>query len=166
MYSRSLISRSVQLALFSLAGLLLACAVQAAPAGESSAAPEKKIELNRNIPKLKVVYHVDELEKVPFALGNIENHIKGVGGPDKVEIILVVHGPALKAFEKAGIDEKILGRVSALQKGGVEVEACGNTIKKDNVTLKDLPEGFVQIDQGGVVRLAELQHQGYIYIRP
>jgi intracellular sulfur oxidation DsrE/DsrF family protein len=35
-----------------------------------------------------------------------------------------------------------------------------------NVTLRDLLPGFVSADKGGVVRLAELQAQGYQYIRP
>lgn len=37
--------------------------------------------------KLKVVYHVDEYERVPFMLNNIENHIKSVGSPENVEIV-------------------------------------------------------------------------------
>src|SRR5690242_15667992 len=44
--------------------------------------------------KTKVVYHLNETDKVAFVIGNIENHIEGVGGPDKVTIALVVHGPA------------------------------------------------------------------------
>ncbi len=47
----------------------------------------------------KVAYHLDDVEKVGPVLLNIRNHIKGTGGPGKVEIVLVVHGPALKAFE-------------------------------------------------------------------
>jgi uncharacterized protein len=116
--------------------------------------------------KLKVVYHVTELERVPFVLGNIENHIKGVGGPENVEIILVAHGTAVKAFEKSSADPKLLERYGVLQKKGIEFDACGNTLQKDKLTLQDLPVGFVKVDQGGVVRIAELQHAGYIYIRP
>jgi uncharacterized protein len=35
-----------------------------------------------------------------------------------------------------------------------------------NVTLKDLLPGFITADKGGVVRLADLQSQGYLYLRP
>jgi intracellular sulfur oxidation DsrE/DsrF family protein len=35
-----------------------------------------------------------------------------------------------------------------------------------NATLKDLVPGFILADKGGVVRLADLQQQGYIYLRP
>ena len=51
--------------------------------------------------KLKVVYHLNDLDKVSFALGNIQNHFDGVGGPDHVTIALVVHGQALRAFHSA-----------------------------------------------------------------
>jgi hypothetical protein len=30
--------------------------------------------------KLKVVYHLNDLDKVSFVLGNIQNHFEGVGG--------------------------------------------------------------------------------------
>ena len=49
----------------------------------------------------KVVYHLVDLDKVEFVLGNIRNHFDGVGGPNKVTIALVVHGPALKAFRSS-----------------------------------------------------------------
>ena len=51
--------------------------------------------------KLKVVYHLSDLDKVNFVLGNIQNHFDGVGGPDNVTIALVVHGQALRAFHAA-----------------------------------------------------------------
>jgi Domain of unknown function (DUF1791). len=34
------------------------------------------------------------------------------------------------------------------------------------VKLDDLTPGFVVAEKGGVVRLAELQQQGYAYLRP
>ena len=33
--------------------------------------------------RLKVVYHLNDLDKVNFVLGNIQNHLDGVGGPDQ-----------------------------------------------------------------------------------
>ena len=50
--------------------------------------------------KLKVVYHLNDLDKVSFVLGNIQNHFDGVGGPDNVTIALVIHGQALRAFHQ------------------------------------------------------------------
>jgi intracellular sulfur oxidation DsrE/DsrF family protein len=116
--------------------------------------------------KLKVVYHLSDAEKVNFVLGNIQNHIDGVGGPEHVTIALVVHGPALKAFQLAQSNPDISKRVGDFSRDGVELAACGNTMKSQNITLKDLLPGFVSAEKGGVVRLAELQSQGYLYLRP
>ncbi|MBR0819584.1 DsrE family protein [Bradyrhizobium liaoningense] len=116
--------------------------------------------------KLKVVYHLSDAEKVNFVLGNIQNHIDGVGGPDHVAIALVIHGPALKAFHRAQANPDVSKRVGDFSKDGVELAACANTMKAQNVTLTDLLPGFVSAEKGGVVRLAELQSQGYLYLRP
>jgi hypothetical protein len=116
--------------------------------------------------KSKVAYHLSDLDKVAFVLGNIQNHIDGVGGPDKVTIALVVHGPALKAFHSAGASPDVASRASAFSKAGVVLTACGNTMRAQKITLKDLLPGFIKADGGGVVRLAELQAEGYVYLRP
>ena len=83
--------------------------------------------------KLKVVYHVSEIEKVPFVLGNMRNHINGVGGPGKVDLILVVHGPAGKAFHKSKTNPKIEQRVDNLSIDGVKFNMCGNTMRAQKV---------------------------------
>jgi uncharacterized protein len=116
--------------------------------------------------KLKVVYHLSDLDKVSFVLGNIQNHLDGVGGPDNVTIALVIHGQALRAFHSASANPDISKRVGQFSKIGLEFAACGNTMKSQNVGLKDLLPGFVAAERGGVVRIAELQSQGYLYLRP
>jgi uncharacterized protein len=116
--------------------------------------------------KTKVVYHLNDLDKVQFVIGNIENHFEGMGGPDKVTIALVVHGPALKAFHAASANPDVKGRLATFAKSGVELAACGNTMKSQKVTVNDLLPGFVSLERGGVVRIAELQGQGYVYLRP
>ena len=116
--------------------------------------------------RLKVVYHLSDLDKVPFVIGNIQNHIDGVGGPEHVTIALVIHGPALKSFHWAQANPDVTKRVGDFSKDGVELAACGNTMKAQNITLNDLLPGFVSAEKGGVVRLAELQSQGYLYLRP
>ncbi|MGY3235396.1 MULTISPECIES: DsrE family protein [unclassified Bradyrhizobium] len=116
--------------------------------------------------KLKVVYHLADADKVNFVLGNIQNHIDGVGGPDHVKLALVIHGPALKAFHWAHANPDVSRRISNFAKDGVELAACGNTMKAQNIKLTDLLPGFVSAEKGGVVHLAELQSQGYLYLRP
>lgn len=57
-------------------------------------------------------------------------------------------------------------RVGQFSKAGIELAACGNSMKAQNVALEDLLPGFIAADRGGVVRIAELQSQGYLYLRP
>ncbi|WP_076865751.1 DsrE family protein [Bradyrhizobium mercantei] len=116
--------------------------------------------------KLKVVYHLDDLGKVNFVIGNIQNHLDGVGGPGNVTIALVVHGQALKAFHAAAANPDLSKHVGQLSRDGIELAACANTMKSQNIGLKDLLPGFVVAERGGVVRLAELQSRGYLYLRP
>ncbi len=56
--------------------------------------------------------------------------------------------------------------VSGLQDVGVQFNACGNTMRVQGVQIDGLIPGMIRVDQGGVVRIAELQQQGYLYIRP
>jgi uncharacterized protein len=145
--------RNILTAAFAATGALFAAA-KAARA--NPATPDKS----------KVVYHLNDFDKVSFVLGNIKNHFDGVGGPDFVTIALVVHGPALKAFQSAAASHETRQRTEQFAKSGLQLNACGNTMRSQDVTLKDLLPGFVSAEQGGVVRIAELQAQGYVYLRP
>lgn len=112
----------------------------------------------------KVAYHLSDADKVNFALGNIENHIEGEAG--QVEIVLVVNGPALAFFKAGAASPDVSRRLAALVTSGVGLAACGNTLRAQKLAVTDLLPGFVRVDEGGVVRLARLQAEGYAYIRP
>ena len=116
--------------------------------------------------KLKVVYHLSDEDKVGFVLGNIRNHINGVGGAENVKIVLVMHGPAVKAFVDIDAVDKVRNAVKALQADGVEFDVCANTLAALNVSLDEMLPGMGLAPNGGVVRIAELESQGYLYIRP
>jgi len=112
----------------------------------------------------KVAYHLADVEKVGFVLGNIRNHYDGTGG--NVDIVLVVHGPALAAFRANGSSAAVAGRFSGLVRDGLSPLACTNTMRGMDIALTDLFDGFAGADEGGVVRLARLQAEGYAYLRP
>lgn len=116
--------------------------------------------------KLNVVYHVSDESKVNFALNNIQNHINGIGGPDKINVVLVLHGPAVKRFDSLEAVASVRDGVAKLQEQGVAVEACANTLAALNLEPDELLDGLGIAEQGGVTRIAELQSQGYAYIRP
>ncbi len=134
------------------AGVTAVSAAKAATSGNPDAA--------------RVAYHVDEFERVGFALGNIGNHYEGMGGPAHVRIDLVILGPAMKAVVAASADEKLAKRLAGMQQNGLELWACVNTLRGMKLTIDDLLPGFKLADKGGVVKLAELQSQGWCYLRP
>ncbi len=116
--------------------------------------------------KLDVVYHLSEPERAAFVLNNMQNHIDGVGGPENINMVLVVHGPAVNALNEIEATEKVSSGVASLREQGVAFEMCGNTLKVFNLELDELLPGFVEVSQGGVTRIGELQSQGFVYIRP
>lgn len=116
--------------------------------------------------KTKVVYHLSDPDKAAFVLNNIRNHIDGVGGPANVKIVLVMHGPVVKSFTDIDAVDKTRNAVKKLQDDGVEVDVCANSLKSFDLAMDEMLPGLVEATLGGVVRIAELQGDDYVYIRP
>jgi len=114
----------------------------------------------------KVVYHLVDAERVAMALGNLRNHVVGAGGPGAAAFACVVLGPALRAFRREGGDLAAAEDMRARLADGVQFYACANTLKAQKWTLDDLQPGFLLAEKGGVTLVADLQAQGYAYIRP
>jgi len=119
--------------------------------------------------KVKVLYHVDgkDLEVAKYAMALINKHIDAEGGPDKIDVELVVHGPALELFEKDKMDPELKKRFEQIVDKGVHAEMCQVSMKMYNKTLDNLVKGFVAtLHPVAVKRIADLQKEGYIYIKP
>ena len=82
----------------------------------------------------KVVYHLSEPTRINFVMGNIRNHIAGKGGPDKIRIVLVIHGPALEAFVRT---KSTLGTGCTLSAGIAANLALGRTLEESIGAAKD-----------------------------
>jgi intracellular sulfur oxidation DsrE/DsrF family protein len=119
--------------------------------------------------KVKVLYHVDgkDPEVAKYALALINKHIDAEGGPDNIDIELVVHGPALELFEKDKMAPEMKKRFEQAMEKGVHAEMCQVSMKLYNKTLDNLVKGFVAtLHPVAVKRIADLQREGYIYIKP
>ena len=147
----------------SLAGLAAALSATGLFARSAAAAPPSTSSGSKH----KVAYHVSDADKVDFVLRNMQNHIDGVGGPGKIDMVLVAHGPALRKMHNVEGDVDAIAKVSKMMNaGGVRFSACGNTMQVMKFKISDMPKGTTLAEQGGVVRLAQLQERGYTYIRP
>jgi len=115
-----------------------------------------------NAKKHRVIFHVtDNVEwKWNQALNNAGNLQKAMG-KDNVQIEIVVNGPGLNMMK---FDSAVGNRMETAVKNGVDLLACGATMKAMKVDKKDLYPG-VKVVPGGVVQIMQRQEQGWTYIK-
>lgn len=116
--------------------------------------------------------HVDENDPqvMNLALNNVQNvadFYKSQG--DDVMIEMVAYGPGLNMFVdgKSPVADRIETMALEMQ-GHISFSACGNTIA--NMTKKTGTEPVLlaeaHVVPAGVIRLMELQNDGWAYLKP
>ena len=135
---------------------------------------------------IKIVYQCDfpDITRMHFLLSTLNNVVKNYQSTVKAyEIDIVAFGPCLQyvmkdfkgtEFEKKryidhGGPEKngTAGRMkNLLMKAGANMKiiACQNTMKKKNVK-KEQMEDYVEFTPSGIIKIIDLQHEGYAYIK-
>ena len=96
---------------------------------------------------------------------NVASNIIKAYGQDKVDVEIVAFGPGLRLMFKENVNS---GRIQGLTSSGVKFAACGNTIAGVTKKLGHAPEmnsNAVTVT-AGVVRIIELQNQGFKLIKP
>lgn len=118
-----------------------------------------------------VAIHVDQND--PQVMNMALNNAKNVDAyytaqGDEVVIELVAYGPGLNMFVegKSPVQDRIAAM--SLELDNISFAACGNTLRgmeaKAGMDVPLISEASVV--PSGVVRLIELQEQGYAYVRP
>jgi len=106
-----------------------------------------------------------------LVLNNVSNlmeyyHSKG----EQAQIEVVAYGPGLNMFreDKSPVKDRLKSIQSGSFPSKVAYAACGNTMtnmeKAEGHAIPIVPEA--KVVTAGVVRLTELQEQGWAYIRP
>lgn len=119
--------------------------------------------------KLKVLYHIDssDINVAKYAMALINKHIEAEGGPDKIDLVVVVHGPALKLFDKIDPDPELVKKLKMAVDNGAQPEMCQVSMKLFDKPLASLLDGFIPTKHPvAVKRIADLQEDGYLYIKP
>ncbi len=114
--------------------------------------------------KLVIQVSTDDARTQTIALNNAVNVQKALG-MDNVDVEIVAYGPGLGMLTKKS---KQKDRVSSLALQNITFSACGNTMKKVEKKSGKMPvliDG-VKVVPAGVIRIMELQQQGYSYVRP
>jgi len=107
----------------------------------------------------KAVYHVDDPDAAPLALGNIANHLTASPG---ARIALVANGKGIHMLVAGDYSTTIAN----LQAKGVRFIACNNSMRGFHINASQLVPGAV-IVPSGAAELSRLQGQDhYAYIKP
>ncbi|MFC6181102.1 DsrE family protein [Lactiplantibacillus daowaiensis] len=104
----------------------------------------------------KVVVHIDEVAKVAMAMGNVRNLLAAL---PTSKVIIVVNGPAVTTLTSADWATFITDNPQ------VEIDACHNALMSHQLVATDLVAG-VKVVPAGVVRIVELEAQGFNYLKP
>jgi intracellular sulfur oxidation DsrE/DsrF family protein len=119
----------------------------------------------------RIAIHVDQNDPAVMNMAlnnaqNVANYYESKG--EKVIVEVVAYGPGLNMFVagKSPVADRIETMSLAMQ--NLTFSACGNTHRKMSEKAgKDVPIlSEVGMVPSGVVRLIELQENGYAYVRP
>lgn len=110
-----------------------------------------------------VVIQVSEADpaKWEMALLNASN-VRKAYGDKSVGVEIVAYGPGLKMFHQ---DSPVSAGLDEMNKKGVKLLACGNTMTMTRTTRDKLNQA-VEVVPAGVVEIMERQKDGYAYVRP
>ncbi len=130
---------------------------------------EKKPAAAAKVHKIAIQVAENNPQLMNLALNNASNiiaHYKKAG--EKVIVEIVTFGPGLTMLRDDTSPVKARIQTMSLENSELTFAACANT--QANVSkqeAKDVPiMSEAKVIPSGVVRLAELQGQGYAYIRP
>lgn len=119
----------------------------------------------------KIAVHVNQNDPhtLNMALNNVQNLYKYYESQgDSADIEIVAYGPGLQMFIDGAspVGERI--STMSLEHESLKFSACGNThrkmSKKAGKEVQLIEEA--RVVPSGVVRLVELQNEGFAYIRP
>lgn len=118
-----------------------------------------------------IAFHVDQNDPqvMNMTLNNVVNVTKYYETQgDDVVVEVVAYGPGLNMYVKG--KSPVADRISAmsLEMEHLSFAACGNTLRKMSEKAgKDVPLlSEATVVPSGVVRLVQLQQEGYAYVRP
>jgi intracellular sulfur oxidation DsrE/DsrF family protein len=148
-----------------LAALAIAMMIPAFLAGMHTASSQGTPKLH----KLALQVSRDEPEAFNLALGNAMNAKKYYDSKgEQLQVEIVAYGPGITMFRED--KSPVKDRIAEVQKAipGIVLSMCGNAKaaaeKREGHEITPLPG--VQVVPAGIVRVVQLQEEGYAYVRP
>jgi intracellular sulfur oxidation DsrE/DsrF family protein len=142
----------------------------ASPAAAQNGKPVPiAVNVTKKAHRLVLQVNTNEPATMNLALNNatnVEQYYKALG--EKLEIEIVAFGPGLHMLREDTSPVKDRVKAIAEKMPSISFKACGNTRenmgKAENKTIPLIAEATVV--KSGVVRVMELQEQGWAYVRP
>jgi intracellular sulfur oxidation DsrE/DsrF family protein len=159
-------------AVIQTAALLAALGLAAAPAAAQSAHPASKqiaTPIEKKAHQLILQVNTNDPAMMNLALNNaanVEQYYTGIS--QRVEIQIVTFGPGLHMLRDDTSPVKARIKQFAETSPSISFIACGNTrANMSRTEKKEIPLiSEATVVQSGVVRVMELQEQGWSYVRP
>lgn len=103
----------------------------------------------------------------PQKLNTLYNFIKNTKKVTKGNVVVVTHGPELRAFAKENYEkyQGIIDKMAELSKDGVQFKLCNNAMLAAGYKAEDM-HGFITVVPAGFPEVAFWQSKGYKYINP
>ena len=150
-------------------GALFLPTSHAAAQGKNPPAMSKAPDIAKKAHRLVLQVNTNDPAMMNLALNNatnVEQHYKELG--QKVEIEIVTFGPGLHMLRDDTSPVKDRIKSIAEKSPAISFKACGNTQENMNkAENKAVPlVSQATLVKSGVVRVMELQEQGWTYVRP
>lgn len=116
---------------------------------------------------MKICFHVDEVERWDTCMANVFNTLIYFESHAVDGALMVIANSAAVAVltkegaERAGIAEDLKNYIDK----GVVIKACANALKGKNIEPEELLPG-ISVVSAGIIELANMQAEGFAYIRP
>lgn len=149
----------------SLATLVIAAGM-AQPGWAAEFAPygTAKVDMH-SMPVTNTVFDVNY--ENPQQLNTLYNFVKNTKKETKGKVVVVTHGPELRAFAKENYEkyQGIVDKMAELAKDGVEFKMCNNAMLAAGFKAEDM-HGIITVVPAGFPEVAYWQEKGYRYINP
>src|ERR1044072_41154 len=150
-------------------GALVLPTSHAAAQGKNPPAMSKAPDIAKKAHRLVLQVNTNDPAMMNLALNNatnVEQHYKDLG--QKVEIEIVTFGPGLHMLRDDTSPVKDRIKAIAEKSPAISFKACGNSRENMNkAENKAVPlVSQAALVKSGVVRVMELQEQGWTYVRP
>ena len=152
-----------------IAALLISASLQAQEKQQRPAQLSKRVVADKKMHRLILQVNTNEPSMMNLALNNATNvaqYYKDAG--EKVSIEIVTFGPGLHMLRDD--TSPVKARIKSIKEANpaITFKACGNTQenmhKAENKDIPLIPEATVV--KSGVVRVMQLQEQGWSYVKP